>query len=150
MKNPISGKAKFFALTAAALLWVAPAVAQVSTMRMEIPFAFVAGGQVLPAGQYVVTVDQDFHRCLFASQSDTGTQVIRLASATDSRPWAKSTPGTLRFARYGGQHFLTAVWRPLQQEGSRVLTSKRLLEAARAKITGGEAGPTVIDVGSAN
>ena len=150
MKNAISGKAMFFALGVTALLWVAPAGAQVSRMRMEIPFTFVAGDQILPAGSYWVTVDQDFRRCLFTSQSDSTIQVIRLASATDNRPLAKAALGTLRFTRYGGQHFLNAVWRPGQEEGNRVVTSKRLLEAARSNVNGGDGNPTVTNVATPN
>ena len=140
----------FFALGVAALLWVSPAGAQVSTMRMEIPFAFVAGDQLLPAGQYVVTVDQDFNRCLFANQSNTNAQMIRLESATESRRLAKASLGTLRFTRYGGQHFLSAVWRPGHEEGNRVVASKRLLEAARSKVYGGDGGPTVTNLTTPN
>jgi hypothetical protein len=150
MKNPIFGKAMFAALGAAALMLASPAGAQVSTMRMEIPFAFVAGNQVLPAGQYVVTVDQDFNRCLLANQSDTTAQMIRLQSATESRPQGKAELGTLQFTRYGGQHFLSAVWRPGHEEGNRVVASKRLLEAARSKANGGDGGPTVTTLTTPN
>ena len=150
MKNSIFGKAMFAALGAAALFLAAPAGAQVSTMRMEIPFAFVAGDQLLPAGQYVVTVDQDFNRCLFANQSNTNAQMIRLESATESRRLAKASLGTLRFTRYGGQHFLSAVWRPGHEEGNRVVASKRLLEAARSKVYGGDVGPTVTNLTTPN
>ena len=135
----------FLALGAAALLWVVPASAQVS-MRMDIPFTFVAGDQILPAGWYTVTVDQEFHRLRFDSLSNSTVQMIRLAPATDSRPQSKTAQGTLRFTRYGGQHFLSAVWRPGQQEGNRVVASKRLLEAAKSKVTGGDGSPMVTEV----
>ena len=46
------GKAMFIALGVADLLRVVPAGAQVSRMQMEIPFAFVADEQALPAGPY--------------------------------------------------------------------------------------------------
>ena len=148
MKNPISGKATFFALGVAALLWVTPAGAQVSTMRMEIPFTFVAGDQVLPAGQYVVTVDQNLRRCRFDNLSDSILRVVRLATTTDSRPLTKTAKGTLRFTRYGGQQFLSAVWRPGQEDGNRVVASKRLLEAAKSK--GSDGSPEVTTVVTPN
>jgi hypothetical protein len=150
MKNTISGKATFLALGVAALLWVTPAGAQVSTMRMEIPFTFVAGDQVLPAGQYVVTVDQNFHHCRFDNLSDSIMRIVRLASATDSRPLTKAAQGTLKFTRYGDQHFLSAVWRPGQEEGNRVVASKRLLETAKSKGNGNGGSSTVITVVSPN
>ena len=138
----------FFALGAAALLWAAPASAQVSRMRMDIPFTFVAGDRILPAGNYWVTVDQDFLRLRFDSMSDRIVGMIRLAAATDSRPGTKAAQGTLRFTRYGGQHFLSAVWRPGQEEGNRVVTSKRLLEAARSNAGGG--APVVTELVTPN
>lgn len=144
MKNPISGKATFFALGVAALLWVVPAGAQVSTMRMEIPFTFVAGDQVLPAGQYVVTVDQNFHHCRFDNLSDSIQRIVRLAPGADNRPLTKAALGTLRFTRYGGQHFLSAVWRPGQEDGNRVVASKRLLEMAKSKGNGSPEVTTVV------
>jgi hypothetical protein len=147
--NPIS-KTMFFALSAAALLWVAPAGAQDSRMRMEIPFTFVAGGHVLPAGHYWVTVDQDFGRCLFAGQADSTAQMIRLSPVTDNRPLAKAEQGTLRFTRYGGQHFLSNVWRPGQRYGNRVVASRRLLEAAKSKVSDGGGSPTETDVVAPN
>ena len=150
MKNPISGKATFFALGVAALLWAAPANAQGSRMRMEVPFPFVAGEQVLPAGPYWVTVDQDFRRCRLDSMSGSDIQIVLLSTVTDSRPRTKVENGSLLFTRYGGQHFLSNVWQPGQEEGNRVITSKRLLEAARSKGKGGDASPTVTTVVSPN
>ncbi|MCX6631882.1 MAG: hypothetical protein NTW28_30100 [Candidatus Solibacter sp.] len=148
MKNPISGKAVFFALGAAALFWVAPASAQVSTMRLDIPFTFVAGDQVFPAGQYFVSVDQDFRRCRFDNLSDSAIRMIRISPETDRRPMEKAEQGTLRFTRYGGQHFLSNVWRPGQEQGNRVVASKRLLEAAKSK--GGDGSPTLVTVVAPN
>ena len=138
----------FIALGVAALLWAVPAGAQVARMRMEIPFTFVAGDRVLPAGAYWVTVDQDFHRCRLDGLSNSTIQLIRLLPASDRRSLTNAVQGTLRFTRYGGQHFLSNVWRPGQEEGSRVVNSKRLLEAA--KLSGGDAGPTVTTVVSPN
>jgi hypothetical protein len=146
MKSQISGKAMFIALGAAALLWVAPAGAQSSRMQMEIPFTFVAGDQTLPAGLYNVTVDQGFRTCRFESMTDSDVRVVRLSPAADSRPMAKWGVGSLRFARYGGQHFLSNVWRPGQEDGNRVVTAKRLLEAAKSKGNGSDGSQTVVTV----
>jgi hypothetical protein len=148
MKNPISGKAMFFALAATTLLWVAPAGAQQSRMRMEIPFAFVAGERLLPAGPYWVTVDQDFLRCRFDGALTSTVQITRLLSVTDNRPSTKAEYGTLRFAVYGGRYFLSNVWRPGHEEGNRAVVSKRLLEAARSNSN--DAGPAVTTVVAPN
>ena len=108
----------FIALGVAALLWAVPAGAQVARMRMEIPFTFVAGDRVLPAGAYWVTVDQDFHRCRLDGLSNSTIQLIRLLPASDRRSLTNAVQGTLRFTRYGGQHFLSAVWRPGHEQGT--------------------------------
>ena len=62
MRNLTPGNAVFFALSIAALFRATPAQAQSSySMRMDVPFQFVAGNQVLPAGPYSFTVDSAFH-----------------------------------------------------------------------------------------
>ena len=76
--------------------------------------------------------------------------MIRLLSATKSRPLGKTALGTLQFTRYGGQHFLSAVWRPGHEGGNQVVASKRLLEAAKSKVNGGDGGPTVTTLTTPN
>ena len=111
---------------------------------MDIPFTFVAGEQVLPAGAYWVTVDPDFRLCRFDNLSSSSMQMILLSRYFDRRPFTKAAHGTLRFTRYGSQHFLSNVWRPGQEDGNRVPVSKRLLEAAKSQVNG--AGPAVSEV----
>lgn len=141
MKLSVAGTT-LITLGVAAFLCSTPARAQVTTMHVDIPFAFVAGNQVLPAGSYRVTVDQDFRRLRFDAKADVNTYLARLSTATDSRPSEKIERGTLRFACYDGQYFLINVWRPGQEEGNRVQASKRLLEAA----TRGNVMPTTVSV----
>ena len=52
---------------AAVFALAASAGAQTSILRMEIPFQFIAGDQVMPAGQYVVRIDEGFRRVQFFS-----------------------------------------------------------------------------------
>jgi hypothetical protein len=132
----------FIALGVAACLCTTPASAQVSMMRMEIPFGFLAGDHTLPAGTYRVTVDQDFRRVRFDNVDDMNVWLVRMSTATEGRPAKATAPGTLRFARYDGQYFLISVWRPGERDGNRVGTSKRLLEAA----THGNPSPVTVTV----
>ena len=129
MKLSIAGST-LIALGVSAFLCTTPARAQVTSMSADIPFAFVAGDQTLPAGSYRVIVDQDFRRLRFDNRDDASVRLTRMSTATDKRRTSATDRGTLRFACYGGQFFLINVWRPGEQEGNRVTTSKRLLEAA--------------------
>ena len=52
MKSIHSRKAGLAAFAVAALLYAAPVSAQTHLMRVNIPFQFAAGNQVLPAGEY--------------------------------------------------------------------------------------------------
>ena len=129
----------FFALGVATLLWAPAAAAQGTNMRMDIPFAFVAGDEVFPAGQYLVTVDRQFGRCIFVSRTDATTKAIRLSATSDTRSLENGSLGTMRFILNGGQYFLTNVWRTGQEDGFRIVPSKRMLQAATARANGGAA-----------
>jgi len=54
-------KAGFAALAAPGLLLVAPAKGATHHLRLQIPFEFTDGNEVLPAGQYEVELDQFPH-----------------------------------------------------------------------------------------
>jgi len=59
---------------AAAALVVAAGVAQAQTIKVEVPFSFLAGGTVMPAGEYRVN----------ARYSNGGIRVVQLTN-TDMR-----------------------------------------------------------------
>ena len=141
MKLSIAGTT-LMALGVAAFLCSTPARAQVTTMHVDIPFAFVAGDQTLPAGSYRLTVDQDFRRLRFDSRADMNVWLTRLSPATDSRSAKNAENGTLRFAHYGELYLLVNVWRPGEHDGNRVVPSKRVLETAAR----GNAAPTMVTV----
>jgi hypothetical protein len=76
-------------------------------MRLHIPFAFVAGGAHLPAGDYIVYHPGDPYLVVVEKDDGKarGMEYIH-PSATD--PDASSTK--LVFNKYGEQYFLSQVW----------------------------------------
>ena len=104
MKASVSAVALAVCFTAFAAL---PARAQApDEAHVRVPFSFIVGNQVLPAGHYSVTAEEDMPSVLFFRSADG------LHTAIVDTEWGTSrvtaTP-TLRFALYGTTHFLTGV-----------------------------------------
>jgi hypothetical protein len=98
---------KFVRIALCATVLAAASVAMGQTkpgdIVVDVPFAFVAGGQTLPAGHYIVAAMDDNVR-IFNSQT-TG---LYLSTHSASR---NATDGTkLVFHRYGDTYFLSAMW----------------------------------------
>jgi hypothetical protein len=72
-------------------------------MVVDVPFAFVAGRQTLPAGHYIVAAMDDTVR-IFNAQT-TGLYV-----ASHSALRTNSEGSKLVFHRFGDTYFLSAVW----------------------------------------
>ena len=73
-------------------------------MVVDVPFAFAAAGQLLPAGHYIVAADGENYLRIFAPQT-TGLYV---PTHGVSRPGSDGSK--LVFHRYGDSYFLSAVW----------------------------------------
>jgi hypothetical protein len=111
----LSLKMAFMIGMGASLLTMAVrANAETLSMRFDVPFAFVAGGQVLPAGMYEVRLD--------------GAAIVDLRSMRDShihRLWLAhrierkngTDLGTMRFQNVGDRMTLEAIWGPWRTEG---------------------------------
>jgi hypothetical protein len=137
MRNLTSGKAVFFALSVAALVRATPAQAQSSySMRMNVPFQFVAGNQVLPAGPYSFTVDSAFHVLRIQPRKGTATSIVPIMAVSERRSRANLDKGMLRFADADGVHVLSGVWQPGSEEGAQTVPSKQAMAAARSAQSG--------------
>jgi hypothetical protein len=82
-------------------------------MRVDIPFAFVAGGVHLPAGQYRVYHPGDPY--LVVIEKDDG----RARAMTYVHPSAKGADKSstkLVFNKYGDEYFLSQVWTEADRE----------------------------------
>ncbi len=102
------------------------AVAQAETVRANIPFAFLAGDQLMPAGTYTVNLDRA--RSLMSLNS--GTETARVI-AFNSEFGKGNEPGMLLFHKYGDQYLLTRVKTSGTREGFEVAPGRSAREAIR-------------------
>lgn len=96
-------------------------------IKANIPFDFVVGNEIFPAGQYSVVLVGPVLLELRDSQgralTNVLTQSVRTLAAPD-RP-------KLRFDNLGGQNVLTQVWQAGYESGRQVLRSKPASVAVR-------------------
>ncbi len=144
MKDVSFMKAGLAALAVTVLLSAAPANAQTQVTRIDIPFVFGAGNEMLPAGQYEMVLDR-FPRILLRNTTGKTFHSIALSAVWGKRSSADVSPATLRFERYAGTMFLTAAWAPGQEDGRTVLPSGRQAEAMRASLNESHPAPVMID-----
>lgn len=119
------------ALYAALLVAVSASIAQTSRgdTVVDIPFNFVAGGQALPAGHYIVhTVDDG---ALRISNGKAGAYLVTHAATRDSSDGSK-----LVFHRFGSTYFLSSVWAQGRETGQEVGRSRaeREMESRSAEM----------------
>ena len=96
-------------------------------MTVAVPFAFTAGDQLLPAGDYSVQVNQE--RGTVVLHQDGRSPLTLLTSQKES----SDTPrrGKLVFKRYGLSFFLSEVWSQDNGTGQSLTPSAREKEMAR-------------------
>jgi hypothetical protein len=116
------------ALGAVAMVSTSQAFAQGGEMRVNVPFAFHNGSQVLPAGVYTVSI-QSQHMIMLRGYSRSG---FVTANPESGRAAAK---GKLIFQRYGNEYFLREVWPAESNTGEKCTKSKleREVEIAARK-----------------
>jgi hypothetical protein len=96
-------------LTLAAAPTGALAAPGAQRLVVNVPFDFVAGGKVLPAGRYTITrVVRDSGRALLIRSADGRSSVTVLTNASEA---GGETP-QVSFNRYGARYFLARVWTP--------------------------------------
>jgi hypothetical protein len=102
---------KLAVLVATAVLLTATLNAQMAIrqplFRVDIPFAFVAGGTHLPAGHYHVYHPGDPY--LVVLERDDG-RARAMAYVHPSATDPSESSAKLVFNQYGNQHFLSQVW----------------------------------------
>jgi hypothetical protein len=120
-------------LTASMLLFVAAVAAAPShaqqISKINIPFAFQAGGKTLPAGEYrVMRALQDTAAAQLIQSTDGKTAVVVLTDSVD--PKKPDVTQKMVFHRYGREYFLSQIWTG-NGLGRKLWTSKREKEAMR-------------------
>ncbi len=101
-------KRVYFGLFTVALLALASVAAFAGTAELtktDVPFAFYAGDQLMPAGSYIVQVD-DNHRQLLLRAADGSTGCMLLAQASND---GEELSPAMVFDRLGNSYFLRAV-----------------------------------------
>ena len=147
MKDLNSMKAGLAALAATALLWAAPANAQTHRTFIHIPFEFATGNEVLPAGQYEVILNSQTAGVMLRNSNDTAYHSVALSARTGKRSTSDVSVAALKFDRYAGTMFLTAVWAPGQEDGRIVRLSGKLAEAMRASLNENGSGSVTLNSG---
>ena len=79
----------------AAFLAVATGVASAQTLKADVPFAFRAGGKMMPAGAYRVEIAGPSHEIVFLRNFEAKESTVMISSgpATPPKAWtAKGAP----------------------------------------------------------
>jgi len=111
------------------LFAVSAAQAQEPRVKANIPFDFVVGDRVLPAGEYVVSQFGQSNAAISILKEDRKAEVLILTSACTSSGPSKS--GKLVFHAIGGRYFLSQVWTEGYDQGRQLRTSKAEIELAK-------------------
>ena len=79
--------------------------------RVDVPFAFMAGGTHLPAGSYTVS-HVDPYLILIETRDGKARALVHVAIENPN----SSTPSKLVFNKYGDQYFMAQVWTEQDQQ----------------------------------
>jgi hypothetical protein len=121
------------------LLTAAPASGQ-TIAKFSVPFQFVAGDRVLPAGEYLVKVDSGLRSLQI--RHAWGVDGAFLA-AVPARTMDAASVGKLVFTAYGSARLLQTVWIGGRAVGLELPMSKAQRELAKAAGTNLMARATV-------
>ena len=97
--------------------------------RFQVPFQFLAGDKVLPAGDYTVKIDSASNRMELHSWG--GSAGLLLTADAPHRDLTGSPKGKLVFNRYGNVLALSEMWRYGSSYGHRLPASRLEREIAR-------------------
>jgi hypothetical protein len=96
-------------------------------IKANIPFDFVLGNEIFPAGQYSVVL---VGPVLLELRDSRGRALINVLTQS-VRTLVTSDRPKLRFDNEGGQNVLTQVWQKGDESGQQVLRSKSAIVAVR-------------------
>ena len=111
------------------LLAVSAAQAQETRVKANIPFDFVVGNKVLPAGEYMVVTEGSSNQAVVIRSDDTKSAVLSLTQACSSiRPSDKTK---LVFHTLAGRYFLSQVWMQGYDRGRELPKSRAEVQLAK-------------------
>jgi hypothetical protein len=102
--------------------------AQAQTVRANVPFSFLAGDRVLPAGEYKLAIDARTGIIQFQPSADAG---FYIASHCYTSRESAADRGALVFHRYGDTYFLKRVLTAASREGRELYPARGERDAAR-------------------
>jgi len=125
------------------LLGASAAFAGSIEIRADIPFDFVAGNKMLPAGTYNVSRPATGTLQIRNHKLDHGIATV-LVNAMESAKTQSST--RLIFNRYGDRYFLSQVWTVGRATGDSVPKSSQERELAKELAARGALGPEIVSI----
>jgi hypothetical protein len=140
MKNAFAKATVLMATGFAAFLGATPAKCE-TPMRVNIPFAFVAGEQTHAAGAYEVRVNHGLRYVELRPLDSALVERVLLDGAFSPRADKNATGGFLQFRQYGNSYALRSVGAPGAAEGLDVKRSKA--EKELSNVAGGSSGKVV-------
>ena len=117
-------------------------------VKAQVPFDFIVGGKLLPAGEYVVRPSSDEGAAIIIQNAATGQASIRLSNSIETT--SRKTDGRLVFHRYQDTYFLVEVWRPGMTSGRHLIESKLERSMERELALGRKNYDTVVLLATAN
>jgi hypothetical protein len=102
--------------------------------RFNVPFPFLAGEQVMPAGQYLVSVDQGARTVSLRHQD--GSSVLSLRLIPGKRGSGAVDSGKLLFKVYGNARVLSRIWTRGYPDAGDLAMSNAEKELARTERAG--------------
>src|SRR5688572_24388761 len=99
-----------FAMASLLTLLGAPTVsAETIRLQADIPFAFVVGNKMLPAGTYIVSQPHEAHSVMLIRDRNAGRDPAIIRTNGLEKP-GRSEETKLIFTRYGEKFFLHQMW----------------------------------------
>jgi hypothetical protein len=110
--------------------------AQDNGIKANVPFDFVVGNQVLPAGEYVVTAQGSANQAILIRSTDSKSAAMTITFSCASASPSKDTK--LVFHTLGGRYFLSQVWAQGYSQGRELRKSSAEIEMAKNQQASGE------------
>ena len=111
------------------LLAVSATQAQEARVKANIPFDFVVGNKVLPAGEYVVSPQGATNQIILISAEEGNSAA--LATTLNCASSAPSSSTKLVFHTMNGQYFLWQVWTEGYDHGRQLPKSSSEVQMAK-------------------
>jgi hypothetical protein len=110
-----------------------------TTVKVNIPFAFQAGSQRLPAGIYHIDL-MSGHEVLFRGEGRNASGFVLVHSAQTLKPASK---GVVVFDRYGNRNYLHQIWTAGDSTGRECSKSRAEKETIQAETN---QAPTLVEL----